>query len=90
MPSRYDRQSIKTKPKMFIKLNTNFRPPLYCFWIVFALISFQVSSENRYGPRTIDLDIVVWNGTIIDEHVLEWEFLRKSVQSIAPDLSLKL
>jgi len=21
---------------------------------------------NRYGPRTIDLDIVVWNGAVID------------------------
>ena len=59
MPSRYDRLSVKTKPKMFIKLNTNFRPPLYCFWIVFALTSgylITIDATDKY-QNMINCDI---------------------------------
>ncbi len=42
--------------------------------------------ENRYGPRAIDLDIVVWNGRIVDLDFYTREFLREAVMAVLPDL----
>ena len=39
-------------------------------------------SAPKFGPRTIDLDIVVWNGKIIDDDYYSREFLRKSVDEV--------
>jgi 2-amino-4-hydroxy-6-hydroxymethyldihydropteridine diphosphokinase len=39
-------------------------------------------SAPKFGPRTIDLDIVVWNGEIVDEDYYTRDFLRKSVQEV--------
>ncbi len=33
----------------------------------------------KFGPRTIDLDIVVWNGEIVDEDYFSRGFLREFV-----------
>ncbi len=46
----------------------------------------RVRTENKFGPRTIDLDIVVWNGCIIDEDVYARPFLKKAVYELLPDL----
>ena len=40
----------------------------------------------RYGPRTMDLDIIVWNGKIIDRDFYKRKFLRQSVIELIPDL----
>jgi 2-amino-4-hydroxy-6-hydroxymethyldihydropteridine diphosphokinase len=48
----------------------------------------RVNTDNRYGPRTIDLDILVWNGEVVDEQVYEREFLRRSIKELLPDLDL--
>ena len=48
----------------------------------------RVKTENVNGPRTIDLDIVVWNEEIVDNEVKEREFLRKSVQELIPGLKI--
>jgi 2-amino-4-hydroxy-6-hydroxymethyldihydropteridine diphosphokinase len=39
-------------------------------------------SAPKFGPRSIDLDIVVWNGEIVDEDYYTRDFLRKSVQEV--------
>ncbi len=39
-------------------------------------------STPKYGPRCIDLDIVAWNGTIIDQDYYTRDFLRKAVDEI--------
>jgi 2-amino-4-hydroxy-6-hydroxymethyldihydropteridine diphosphokinase len=39
-------------------------------------------SAPKFGPRTIDLDIVVWNGEIVDEDYYTRDFLQKSVQEV--------
>lgn len=44
------------------------------------------TTENKNGPRTIDLDIVVWNEEIVDDEVYEREYLRKSIHELIPDL----
>lgn len=36
----------------------------------------------KFGPRTIDLDIVVWNGKIVDNDYYTRDFLRHSVDEL--------
>ncbi len=36
-------------------------------------------SQPKYGPRCIDLDIVIWNGKIVDEDYDTRDFLRNAV-----------
>ena len=40
-------------------------------------------SVSKFGPRCIDLDIVVWNGVIVDDDYYTRDFLKKSVDEIA-------
>jgi 2-amino-4-hydroxy-6-hydroxymethyldihydropteridine diphosphokinase len=39
-------------------------------------------TQPKYGPRSIDLDIVIWNGTIVDGDYHQREFLRKSAAEL--------
>jgi 2-amino-4-hydroxy-6-hydroxymethyldihydropteridine diphosphokinase len=48
----------------------------------------RVRSENRDGPRKIDLDILVWNGEVVDGEVYERNFLITSIGELLPDLDL--
>ncbi len=41
---------------------------------------------DRSGPRTIDLDIVLWNGSIVDQDFYERAYLKRSVLELVPDL----
>jgi 2-amino-4-hydroxy-6-hydroxymethyldihydropteridine diphosphokinase len=43
---------------------------------------------DRYGPRVIDLDLVVWNGRVVHEDVRERDFVRDGVLAVLPDLAL--
>ena len=47
----------------------------------------RVRTANKFGPRTIDLDIVVWNDKIVDEDVYQRDFLKKSVIELCPELA---
>jgi 2-amino-4-hydroxy-6-hydroxymethyldihydropteridine diphosphokinase len=44
------------------------------------------SHKEPFGPRTIDLDIVVWNHRIVDEDFYRRAFLKRSVLELIPDL----
>ncbi len=46
--------------------------------------------EDRCGPRRMDLDILVWNGEIVDSDVYEREFLCRSVIELCPELEKTL
>ncbi|MGH7885033.1 MAG: 2-amino-4-hydroxy-6-hydroxymethyldihydropteridine diphosphokinase, partial [Thermodesulfobacteriota bacterium] len=46
----------------------------------------RVRRKNKSGPRSIDLDVIVWNGNIIDNDVYERDFLRNSLIEIMPEL----
>jgi len=48
----------------------------------------RVKTDNKHGPRSIDLDILVWNGEIVDGEVYEREFLRRSIEELLPELDL--
>lgn len=45
-------------------------------------------TDNRDGPRTIDLDILVWNGEVVDGEVYERNFLKMFIGELLPDLDL--
>ena len=45
-------------------------------------------SLPKFGPRTIDLDILIWNKKVVNEDYYERDFLRKGVEEIIPDLEL--
>jgi 2-amino-4-hydroxy-6-hydroxymethyldihydropteridine diphosphokinase len=46
----------------------------------------RVSTQNKFGPRTMDLDIVVFNGAITDPDVFERAFLRELILELMPEL----
>lgn len=39
---------------------------------------------NRSAPRTIDLDIIVWNGKIVDPDYYTRDFLQEAIQEVWP------
>ncbi|MGE0267184.1 MAG: 2-amino-4-hydroxy-6-hydroxymethyldihydropteridine diphosphokinase [Candidatus Omnitrophota bacterium] len=43
-------------------------------------------SEIKSGPRTIDLDVIVFNKTVVDQDFYERDFLKKSVLQLIPNL----
>lgn len=43
-------------------------------------------STIKFGPRTIDLDIVVFNDKIVDKDFYDREFLKNSVLELIPTL----
>jgi 2-amino-4-hydroxy-6-hydroxymethyldihydropteridine diphosphokinase len=43
-------------------------------------------AKDRFGPRTIDLDIVVWNNQVFDQDFYNREYLKRSVLELIPDL----
>jgi 2-amino-4-hydroxy-6-hydroxymethyldihydropteridine diphosphokinase len=50
----------------------------------------RVRTGNKFGPRTIDLDIVVWNGDVIDDDVYTRDFLREMIVEVQPDMKDKI
>jgi len=39
-------------------------------------------SKHSHGPRTMDLDIVMWNGVLIDDDYYERDYLKSSVDAL--------
>jgi 2-amino-4-hydroxy-6-hydroxymethyldihydropteridine diphosphokinase len=42
----------------------------------------RVRTGNKYGPRTIDLDIIVWNGEVVNDDYYSREFVRKAADEV--------
>jgi 2-amino-4-hydroxy-6-hydroxymethyldihydropteridine diphosphokinase len=47
----------------------------------------RVRSEDKNAPRTIDLDIIVFNGDVIDGYVWERVFVAVPIAEIMPELT---
>jgi len=45
-------------------------------------------SRNKYGPRRIDLDLVVFNNRVVDEDVFKRDFLQRAIHEVLPELNL--
>ena len=43
-------------------------------------------TNDKYAPRTIDLDVVIWNGKIIDDDFYKRDFLKKTTIEVLPEL----
>lgn len=39
----------------------------------------RVRDANKYSPRTIDLDVIVWNGRIINDDFYTRDFVKQNV-----------
>ena len=39
-------------------------------------------NEEKYGPRIIDLDIMIWNNVVVDPDYYTRDFLRKSAEEL--------
>ncbi len=46
----------------------------------------RVRDGDRYGPRSIDLDIAVWDGEIVHPDVKSREFVKNAVLEVLPEL----
>ncbi|MDJ1175429.1 2-amino-4-hydroxy-6-hydroxymethyldihydropteridine diphosphokinase [Roseofilum capinflatum] len=46
----------------------------------------RVKTENKNGPRCIDLDIIVFNREIVDPDFYQRDFLQTTVLELIPDL----
>lgn len=46
----------------------------------------RIRDENKNGPRTIDLDIVVFNNQIVDRDVFQRDFLKNPILALFPFL----
>jgi len=46
----------------------------------------RVRTENKYAPRTIDLDIIIFNNQIMDKNLWEKVFIALPVSEIKPNL----
>ncbi len=44
------------------------------------------AKHDKYAPRTIDLDILVFNGQILDPDVKELSFLKNAVHQLLPEV----
>lgn len=48
----------------------------------------RMRGEDKNEPRTIDLDIVVWSGQIVDHDVYERDFLKQAILEVCPTLDI--
>lgn len=39
-------------------------------------------SEKKFGPRNIDLDILIWNNTVVDQDYYTRDFLRNAASEL--------
>jgi 2-amino-4-hydroxy-6-hydroxymethyldihydropteridine diphosphokinase len=46
----------------------------------------RVRTKNKFAPRTIDLDISVFNGKVTDNDVYERDFLQELILELAPEM----
>lgn len=49
----------------------------------------RVREADKYGPRTIDLDIVVWNGKIVHRDFHARKFVKNAVVELLPELETR-
>jgi 2-amino-4-hydroxy-6-hydroxymethyldihydropteridine diphosphokinase len=80
-PIGIENQPEFTNGAVKIKANLN-REDLTC---LLKGIEDQMGRDRtapKFGPRNIDLDIVVWNGEIVDDDYYTRDFLQKSVGEI--------
>ena len=86
-------RSIRTKPIGF-RSQPDFINKMLCIETMLTLRQLKTSLKNiekelgrkpstfRFGPRVIDIDITIWNETIVDKDFYDRKFLRQLTQEI--------
>ena len=46
----------------------------------------RIRTADKYLPRTIDLDIIVWNDKIVDKDFYHRQYLKEAVLELMPNL----
>ncbi len=46
----------------------------------------RIRTENKNGPRTIDLDVTVFDGQIVDGDFYQYDFVKNAVLELMPEL----
>ena len=49
----------------------------------------RVKTGIKFGPRAIDLDIIVWNGEVVDRDFYKRDFVKKACCELLPELAKK-
>ena len=44
-------------------------------------------TEAKFNPRIIDLDVITWNGKIIDQDFYQRDFLKQTTIQLIPNLA---
>ncbi len=44
----------------------------------------RVRTSNKNAPRTIDIDIIIWDGQVMDAHLWTWAHIALPVSALAP------
>src|SRR4030042_3299891 len=47
----------------------------------------RIRTSDKYAPRTIDVDIIIFNGKVLDENLWNNVFIALPVSEIFPDLT---
>jgi 2-amino-4-hydroxy-6-hydroxymethyldihydropteridine diphosphokinase len=50
----------------------------------------RVRTSDKFAARVIDLDVIVWDNTVIDDDVYTRDFLYRQLTELRPDLPLHL
>ena len=46
----------------------------------------RMKDANKYGPRIIDLDLIVWNNEVVNDDYYTRDFVKKAVHELLPDI----
>ncbi len=46
----------------------------------------RAGNADKYGPRTIDLDLIVWNDEVVNDDYYTRDFVREAVGELLPTL----
>ncbi len=46
----------------------------------------RLQRPDKWGPREIDLDLLIWNGQVVNNDYYERDFLRKAVAEVLPGI----
>ncbi len=46
----------------------------------------RVRGSDKFAPRTMDLDIIIFNGAIVDDDYYKYAFVRDAVDELVPEL----
>jgi 2-amino-4-hydroxy-6-hydroxymethyldihydropteridine diphosphokinase len=50
----------------------------------------RIKSKNKNGPRTIDLDVLIYDDIVTDDDIYQRDFLKDSIAELVLDFSFKI